>query len=206
MIITYVCVKGFPSLITKNTRFSNQSTQRGFTLIELVVVIVIIGILAVTAAPKFIDLKGEATAATLTAVTGSLSSGIKFIQSKAMIQGKYDVKVSTTLTFDGLTFTTYNQGVPREIWNDGFKQLIDGDFNHLGSGTGQMGTVCSGNEFCVIDVLPASNVISGKGGWGIFIIPNGYKLADKNCFAYYSFEISGGLLIYKETDTVVDGC
>ena len=34
--------------------------QAGFTLIELVVVIVILGILAATAAPKFIDLTGDA--------------------------------------------------------------------------------------------------------------------------------------------------
>ena len=34
--------------------------QQGFTLIELVVVIIILGILAVTAAPKFINLQGDA--------------------------------------------------------------------------------------------------------------------------------------------------
>ncbi|HLF98637.1 MAG TPA: type II secretion system protein [Methylococcaceae bacterium] len=49
-------------------------TQRGFTLIELVVVIVILGILAVTALPKFIDLSGEASQAAVDGVAGAISS------------------------------------------------------------------------------------------------------------------------------------
>lgn len=52
----------------------NRSTQRGFTLIELVVVIVILGILAAFAVPKFMGLEGQARVAAVKSIGGSMES------------------------------------------------------------------------------------------------------------------------------------
>ncbi len=51
-----------------------KQTQQGFTLIELVMVIVILGVLAATAIPKFVDLKADAQAAALQGVVGGINS------------------------------------------------------------------------------------------------------------------------------------
>jgi prepilin-type N-terminal cleavage/methylation domain-containing protein len=49
--------------------------QTGFTLIELIIVIVILGILAVTAAPKFIDITADARLSVLDSTKAALESG-----------------------------------------------------------------------------------------------------------------------------------
>ncbi|BDY06740.1 type II secretion system protein [Ferrimonas sp. YFM] len=62
--------------------------QSGFTLIELVVVIIVLGILAVTAAPKFINLQNDARKATLDGMKASVQGANSLVYAKAAIEGK----------------------------------------------------------------------------------------------------------------------
>jgi MSHA pilin protein MshA len=64
-----------------------MKSQHGFTLIELIIVIVILGILAVTAAPRFIDISSDAKVAALQSIKGSMAGTIYLVQMKARANG-----------------------------------------------------------------------------------------------------------------------
>ena len=60
-----------------------KSNQRGFTLIELIVVIVVLGILAAFAVPKFMGVEVEARKAAVNGLAGSLRSSAAMASSMA---------------------------------------------------------------------------------------------------------------------------
>jgi MSHA pilin protein MshA len=121
---------------------NQKSNQKGFTLIELIIVIVILGILAVTAAPRFIDLQSDAKASTLEGVKAALQGSSQLVYAKAAIQGKQGdatatvelstgISVATVFGYPDAASVTANANVVN------FLDISANDFTVFGDGTGE---------------------------------------------------------------------
>jgi prepilin-type N-terminal cleavage/methylation domain-containing protein len=90
---------------------SRIRNQGGFTLIELVIIIVVLGILAAVAIPKYQDISSEAKEAAARAALGSIRSGITiFYANQAVSTG---TAIWPTLTQLATYGTVMAQGLPR---------------------------------------------------------------------------------------------
>jgi MSHA pilin protein MshA len=109
--------------------------QSGFTLIELVIVIIILGILSATAIPKFINLQGDARAAAMQGVKGALEGAATIVYSKAAIQGVEGTDSVTAANSDSGVALVYGYPAATETALKEAAGLSDDDWDFSGTGT-----------------------------------------------------------------------
>ncbi|QLE87082.1 prepilin-type N-terminal cleavage/methylation domain-containing protein [Shewanella sp. Scap07] len=107
-----------------------RNNQSGFTLIELVVVIIILGILAVTAAPKFINLQSDARASTVTGLEAAVKGADSLVYSKSLIagnekQGSTATPPPSVIVDSANTTVLLNYGHATAAWTDSLANMLD---------------------------------------------------------------------------------
>lgn len=161
-----------------------MNKQKGFTLIELVVVIIILGILAVTAAPKFINLQSDARKSTLEGMKGALQGGNTLLYSKAAIQGKENVDGGTTANID-----TTGNGTDDTI----------GVYGYVKATSAEMKKILDIDDSEWTIAAPAATTVSAA---DMIIHPADITpSATKKCFVEYTDATSTVLPIYKVVST-----
>ncbi|MDX3775386.1 type II secretion system protein [Chromatiaceae bacterium AAb-1] len=92
--------------------------QSGFTFIELVIVVIILSILAITALPRFLNLTDQAENAAIEGIAGGFASAVTLVRAEWEVSGRPNNQAGqTTIQYDGIQIgvdgtTGYPTGSP----------------------------------------------------------------------------------------------
>lgn len=142
-----------------------KKMQSGFTLIELVVVIVILGILAATAIPKFSDLTGDARIAKMNAAKAALQTGYSLVHAAWLTAGSpvaaagNSTSANSVLTLEGVKIAFIN-GYP-DVGGDGSADAATSAANSgallAAGGLADYDTTTVAATATVLSVIPDAN-------------------------------------------------
>ncbi|MBM7073077.1 type II secretion system protein [Shewanella sp. 202IG2-18] len=163
--------------------------QQGFTLIELVVVIIILGILAVTAAPKFLDFEADAKEAVVKGLEGTLKSADSLVYSKAVINSLEATAADTTNKVDDILL---NYGHPTAAWSNSLENALEISAATTGTSVDWLYEIGTGSDASSIFFYPQGE-----------LSPSATPTAG-NCFVKYTNALTAAGSVTIESTTT--GC
>ena len=157
-----------------------MKTQSGFTLIEMVAVIIILAIMAATALPKFVNMTGEARYSSLSGLVGGLRSAVTLSKSKWMAAASGHL---ATVDFNGTSVSVINL------------TTVGSSVATLGAPTSPTTTVPGGIEAAMDNWASYTSNVDTSGGGGVAYYPTGVAISS-TCYVLYT---SGTVTIVPTT-------
>ncbi|RLV59617.1 prepilin-type N-terminal cleavage/methylation domain-containing protein [Parashewanella curva] len=172
-------------------------SEKGFTLIELVMVIVIVGIISIVALPKFMDFKRDARIAAIERLAASMKSAAEMAHAKAVMKG-IGKQYIASVDIDGIQVSFVNQYPYQE--SRGILRLLDRDIAGYGSGSNNTthDLVFHGSSGFVVGF----GELSGDGTNGT----PATSPESTNCFIRYKTGVPSAPLDSPEVSVITSGC